>query len=179
MSEHDDLQHGSAPLPRIDPADLHAVVDALAQTLHSYVDTAVGVRAEFGAAEADEDPRVLALEARTGSLNAQLYDLLHSRLGLHADLTGMTWDDDEHDDHAAGTTVDSFHLGFLVGPPEAASDLTLDSVLDLVDGGGAQIAARLAEAGFEVVEWGAARGSAVGFEDDDEDDDGSLPEEDA
>jgi len=79
VSEHDDLQHGSAPLPRVDPADLHAVVDALAQTLHSYVDTAVGVRAEFGAAEADEDPRVLALEARTGSLNAQLYDLLHTR----------------------------------------------------------------------------------------------------
>jgi hypothetical protein len=179
VSEHDDAQHGSAPLPGVDPADLHAVVDELAQTLHQYVDTAVGVRAEFGAGEADEDPRVLALEARTGSLNAQLYDLLHTRLGLHADLTGMTWDETEHDDHPAGTTVDSFHLGFLVGPPEVASDLTLDSVLDLVDGGGAQIAARLAEAGFEVVEWGAARGSAVDFEDDDEDDDGSLPEEDA
>ena len=180
MSEHDDVQHGSAPLPAVDAADLHAVVDALAETLHTYVDTAVGVRAEFGAAEADEDPRVLALEARTGTLNAQLYDLLHARLGLHADLTGMTWDEDEHPEPAT-TSLDSFHLGFLVGPPEAASDLTLDSVLDLVDGGGAQIAARLAEAGFEVVEWGAARGSAVGFEDDEDDDeddeDGSLPEE--
>ncbi|TGJ98090.1 hypothetical protein DLJ96_05695, partial [Actinotalea fermentans ATCC 43279 = JCM 9966 = DSM 3133] len=62
---------------------MHAAVDALAAALHEYVGTAVGVRAEFGAAEADEDPRVLALEAAIGALNAGLYDALHDSLGMH------------------------------------------------------------------------------------------------
>ena len=61
---HEDATHGPAPLGAVDPAPMHAAVDALAAALHEYVGTAVGVRAEFGASEADEDPRVLALEAR-------------------------------------------------------------------------------------------------------------------
>ena len=70
--EHDEGAHGTEPLPGVDAAPLHAAVDQLAVALHSYVDTAVGVRAEFGAHEADEDPRVLALESRIGTLNAEL-----------------------------------------------------------------------------------------------------------
>lgn len=167
--EHDDTSHGTEPMPGVDATALHAVVDELTAALHSYVDTAVGVRAEFGAHEADEDPRVLALEARVGTLNAQLYDTLHQTLGLHADLTGMNWDDEEPET-TAEDDVDTFHLGFVVGPPAAASDLTLDSVLDLVDGGGADLAHRLQDAGFEVLEWGAARGAPVHFGDEDEED---------
>ena len=168
--EHDEGAHGTEPLPGVDPASLHAAVDQLAAALHSYVDTAVGMRSEFGAHEADEDPRVLALESRIGTLNAGLYDLVHNTLGLHADLTGMSWDDEEPEGPPSDGEVDTFHLGFVVGPPQAASDLTLDSVLDLVDAGGAELAHRLQDSGFEVVEWGAARGAAVRFGDDEEDD---------
>lgn len=170
MSEHDEGTHSTEPLRGVDPAGLHRAVDELAATLHSYVDTAVGVRAEFGATEADEDPRILALEARVGTLNARLYDLVHETLGLHADLTGLSWDDEEPDSPAEDGEVDTFHLGFVVGPPTAASDLTLDSVLDLIDTGGADLAQTLQEAGFEVLEWGAARGAPVHFEDEDEGD---------
>ncbi len=168
--EHDEGAHGIEPLHGVDPAPLHATVDQLTAALHSYVDTAVGVRAEFGAHEADEDPRVLALESQIGTLNAQLYDQLHGTLGLHADLTGMSWDDEEPEGPPAEGEIDTFHLGFVVGPPLAASDLTLDSVLDLVDSGGAELAHRLQEAGFDVVEWGAARGAPVHFGDEEEDD---------
>jgi hypothetical protein len=179
--EHDDdahAAHGSEPLSGVDPGALHDAVALLAAALHSYVDTAVGVRAEFGSTEADEDPRILALESEIGSLNARLYDALHETLGLHADLTGMSWDDGVESDADAppsSTDVDTFHLGFVVAPPSGPSDQTLDAVLDLIDGGGADVAAALVEAGFEVVEWGVSRGGPVLFgedEDDDEDHDG-------
>ena len=169
--EHDAASHGSDPLPGVDPTALHAVVDQMAAALHSYVETAVGVRAEFGAHEADEDPRVLALESQVGTLNAQLYDLLHETLGVHADLTGMTWDEDEHDEEPSDQDVDTFHLGFVVGPPTGASDLTLDSVLDLVDAGGSELAHKLQESGFQVIEWGASRGAPMSFGDDEDGDD--------
>ena len=168
--EHDEGAHGAEPIHGVDSTAMHAVVDDLAASLHRYVDTAVGVRAEFGATEADEDPRILALEATVGTLNARLYDLVHETLGLHADLTGISWDDEEPEGPAEEGEVDTFHLGFVVGPPQAASDLTLDSVLDMIDTGGAELARTLQEAGFDVVEWGAARGAPVHFGEDDVDD---------
>ncbi|GEA83358.1 hypothetical protein [Cellulomonas gelida] len=172
---HDSASHGSAPLTAVDPAGLHAAVDALAATLHAYVDTAIGVRAEFGSSEADEDPRILALEARVGTLNAGLYDAIHDRLGMHSDLTGMTWqDDDEDDEDTLGDDEesDAFHVGLVVVRTPAAGDRTLDSALDVVEAGAADITQTLVEAGFSVVEWGVARGAHVvlGDEDDDEDD---------
>ena len=179
--DHDDTTHGPTPLRGVDAADLHAVVDQLAAALHGYVDTAVGVRAEFGSTEADEDPRILALESEIGGLNARLYDLLHERLGLHSDLTGMSWGDDDEGD-ADGLPdpleVDTFHLGFLVGPPVGTSDLSLDSVLDLVEQGGSELADRLVGAGFVVDGWGASRGAPFDF-DEDEDEDGDDEEDDA
>lgn len=184
LHDHDDDEHaahGAEPLEGVDPGALHDAVTLLAAALHSYVDTAVGVRAEFGSAEADEDPRILALEAEIGSLNARLYDALHETLGLHADLTGMSWDDGEEGDADAPptpTTVDTFHIGFVVAPPATPSDLSLDGVLDLVDGGGADVAAALVEAGFEVVEWGVSRGGPVLFGEDEDEDDGPDDEED-
>ncbi|RYV52025.1 hypothetical protein [Pengzhenrongella frigida] len=184
MSEHGHDTSGSAhsglPLKGIDGADLHRTVDALAAALHEYIGTAVGVRAEFGAHEADEDPRVLALESRVGALNAELYDLVHSTLGLHADLTSMAWDADEHehspadlDAPPASDAAEAFHLGFVVGPPVGTSDVTMDSVLDLLDQGGEELVARLVDAGFDVVEWATSRGEPADFEGftDEEDDD--------
>jgi hypothetical protein len=41
-------------------------------------------------------------------------------------------------------------------------------VLDVVEQGGAALAQRLVDAGFEVGEWGASRGAAVAFEEDDD-----------
>jgi hypothetical protein len=171
-------EHSDRPLGPVDPAELHASVDRLAQALHGYVDTAVGVRSEFGATEADEDPRVLALEARIGTMNAELYDRVHAALGMHADLTTLAWDGDSTEDggsagapHEPGT-AEAFHLGFVVGPPSGASDLSMDSVLDLLDSGGEELVARLVEAGFDVVEWATSRGEPADFEgfDDGEDD---------
>jgi hypothetical protein len=167
--EHDDATHGSEPLTGVDPADLHAAVDALAGALHAYVDTAVGVRAEFGAHEADEDPRILSLESEIGGLNASLYDLLHTRLGLHADLTGMSWGDEEEGDADAAPIepdVETFHIGFVVSRAAAAGDRTLDSVLNVVEAGGSEIAQSVVDSGFDVHEWGVSRGAPVLFDED-------------
>ncbi|UJP41265.1 hypothetical protein [Cellulomonas palmilytica] len=173
---HDSPSHGPAPLTDVDPADLHAAVDALAAALHEYVDVAVGVRAEFGSTEADEDPRILALEARVGTLNAALYDRIHERLGMHSDLTGMTWQDDDgdFDDDALAEAeeTDSFHVGLVVVRTPRAGDRTLDSALDIVESAAGDLTQSLVDAGFDVAEWGVARGSHVDFGDehDDEDD---------
>ena len=170
--DHDHPAHGPQPLEGVDGAELHAAVDQLSAALHAYVTTAVGVRAEFGSTEADEDPRILALESEIGGLNARLYDLLHDRLGLHADLTGMSWGDEDEGDADGlpdALEVDTFHLGFLVGPPVGTSDLSLDSVLDLVEQGGSDLAGRLVEAGFVVDGWGASRGAPFDFDEDVED----------
>jgi len=177
---HDDEGvHGPQPLHDVDPAPLHAAVDALTAALHEYIGTAVGVRAEFGATEADEDPRVLALEGRIGVLNADLYDVLHRTLGLHADLTTLSWPgdgetpgDSDPDAPPSAPDLEAFHLGFVVSPPQGASDASLESVLDLLDQGGEQIVTRLTDAGFDVVEWATSRGEPAdfdGFGDDEED----------
>jgi hypothetical protein len=171
---HDHPAHGPDPLSGVDAAELHVTVDELTAVLHEYIETAVGVRAEFGAHEADEDPRILAIEARVSGLNAALYDLVHERLGLHSDLTGMTWDDADEDESGADALpapeeVETFHLGFVVGPQAGTSDLSMDSVLGLVDDAGEQIARRLMDSGFEVSEWGASRGAPVLFDDHEDD----------
>ncbi|WP_083942142.1 hypothetical protein [Sanguibacter suarezii] len=173
---HDHAAHGPEPLPGVDAGELHTAVDEIAAALHDYIESAAGVRAEFGAHEADEDPRILAIEERVSGLNARLYDLIHERLGMHADLTSLAWEEepgDEHSDDAGENAPDTFHLGFFVWPPAGPSDESMDSVISLIDAGGEAITQRLAEAGFQVSEWGAARGTPVLFEDDsDEDSDG-------
>lgn len=165
--------HDQSPLSGVDAAPFHHLVDQLAARLHSYVDTAVGVRAEFGSTEADEDPRVLALETEVGGLNAQLYDLLHQQLGLHPELTGMIWEGDEPVSHDPDrrVSVDEFHLGFVIGLPQEPTDQTAEAALGLIDDGGADLVERLIEAGFTVQEWGSARGGPVGFDDEDDDTD--------
>lgn len=170
--EHGDAAHGPEPLPGVDVTTLHTTVDEIAAALHEYVVTATGVRAEFGAHEADEDPRILAVESRVSSLNAALYDLVHEHLGIHSDLTGMTWDDDEHEASDADAShedePETFHLGFVVGPPTGTTDLSMDSVLGMVDASGEEIAQRLIDSGFEVTEWGASRGVPVLFDEHDD-----------
>lgn len=175
---HEDQTHSPAPLPGTDVAPLHAAVDALTAALHEYVDTAAGVRAEFGAAESDEDPRILALEARIGHLNAGVFDALHDALGMHPDLTSSVWEpaEDEHDhehDHDLPDGVERaevFYLGFVVAAPPESVDMTLEGMIDVLDEAGEDATTRFADAGYEVVEWAASRGAAPGFGDDDEDD---------
>lgn len=164
--------HDPSPLSGVDAAPFHALVDELAATLHGYVDTAIGVRAEFGATEADEDPRVLELENRVGGVNARIYDLLHTRLGMHPELTGMIWAGDETTEHDPDerVTVDEFHLGFVIGLPPEPTDQTAEAALGLIDHGGEELVERLIEAGFTVQEWGSSRGGPVGFDDEDGED---------
>ena len=167
---HEDATHGPTPLGAVDPAPMHAAVDALAAALHEYVGTAVGVRAEFGAAEADEDPRVLALEARVGTLNAQLFDVLHGALGIHPDLTSSVWEPDEDaaadDADAAPSDLveDTFALEYVVVTRPGGPDL--DDVVGLLDSWGHEAHARLTEAGYDVPEWGVGRGTDEHEEDD-------------
>ncbi|PJI94565.1 hypothetical protein [Luteimicrobium subarcticum] len=176
MSDHDDTTHGPVPLRDVDRAPLHAAVDALAAALHEYVDTAVGVRAEFGASEADEDPRILALESRIAGRNADVFDALHTSLGMHPDLNTLTWGDadaHDHDHDGADEPLEAevFYLGFVVTPPTRASDTTMGGVIGLLDEAGEATVQRLGEAGFEVVEWAASRGEPDLFDDDDDEDD--------
>jgi len=173
---HEDATHGPAPLGSVDPAPMHAAVDALAAALHDYVGAAVGVRAEFGAHEADEDPRILALEERVGTLNARLFDALHGSLGMHPDLTSSVWEPDEDEaGEAPGeqaqqeAVAEEFYLGFVVAPPAGTSDVGLDDVVGLLDDAGSAVVARLVDSGFDVVEWTASRGDAFDDLDDDED----------
>jgi hypothetical protein len=175
---HEDATHGPAPLGAVDPAPMHAAVDALAAALHEYVEAAVGVRAEFGAHEADEDPRILALEQRVGANNARLFDTLHDALGMHPDLTSSVWEPDQGEpgsdaaDAAPRDTVaEEFFLGFVVAPPAGTADVGLEDVVSLLDDAGSAVVQRLVESGFDVVEWTASRGDA--FDDLDDDDDGT------
>ncbi|MBD5787086.1 hypothetical protein IF650_12935 [Cellulosimicrobium terreum] len=173
---HEDATHGPAPLGSVDPAPMHAAVDALASALHAYVEAAVGVRAEFGASEADEDPRILALEDRVGTFNAHLFDTLHEALGMHPDLTSSVWEPEDGADDAVTTAdatardevAEEFYLGFVVAPPVGTTDVGLDDVVGLLDDAGSQVVARLVDSGFDVVEWTASRGDA--FDDDDDHD---------
>lgn len=165
---HEDATHGPAPLGPVDPEPLHRAVDALAASLHDYVRTAVGVRAEFGAAEADEDPRVHVLEERVGQRNADLFDTLHAALGMHPDLTTSIWepgadtaDGAEPDD--VEPRAESFYLSFLVAA--RGNDASLDGVLGLIDSTGEEVAERLTEGGYEVLEWISSRGAPAAFDD--------------
>ncbi|GAA4717877.1 hypothetical protein GCM10023216_02510 [Isoptericola chiayiensis] len=175
---HEDATHGPAPLGDVDPDPMHRAVDSLAAALHEYVDAAVGVRAEFGATEADEDPRILALEHRVGTLNGTLFDALHDALGMHPDLTTSVWepgaghDEAAHQDLPEGTIrAEAFYLGFVVADPPAGASMTLDGVIEMLDEAGEQAASRLAEGGYQVLEWAASRGMAPGFGDDSDEDD--------
>jgi hypothetical protein len=175
MSDHDEITHGPTPLSGLDAAPLHAAVDELAAALHQYVDAAVGVRAEFGAAEADEDPRILALESRIATHNAAVFDAMHGTLGIHPDLTTLSWgedDDDAHEPGAAGEPEEAevFYLGFVVTPPTRTTDASMSTVIDLLDEVGEETVTKIVGAGFDVVEWAASRGEPGLFDDEDDDD---------
>jgi len=165
-----EITHGTTPL-EVNASPIHQSVDALAAALHEYVDTAIGVRAEFGAADADGDPRLLALEHSVGTLNAALFDELHDRLGVHPDLTCSVWVGDSDEDEAppVGERVaEEFFLGLLVEEPDETTEMTLDGAVDLMDEAGAWVTSKLAEAGYNIVEWAVTRGEAPSFFPDDE-----------
>lgn len=161
--------------PPVDGTSMHLAVDKLAAALHDYVETVVGVRTEFSPHDADEDPRVLALETRISALNAGLYDEIHHLLGLHPDLTTMTWSsrwaDPDPDAARPQTDLDTFSLGFVVSPGAGPASSTLDSVLEILDAGGEDLVAALADAGFDVLEWATTRGGPAPFEDMEDEDD--------
>ncbi|MHB1489053.1 MAG: hypothetical protein ACYCTH_00970 [Cellulomonas sp.] len=176
-----DLDRSDSTIGRTPPVDgttMHTAVEALATALHGYVDTVIGVRTEFNAHDADEDPRVLALENRISALNGALYDEIHRLLGLHPDLTTLAWTNrwaqNDPDAPRPQTDLDTFSLGFVVSPTTGPTASTLDAVLELLDAGGEALVAQLTGAGFEVLEWATTRGGPAPFddlEDDDEDED--------
>ena len=175
---HEDATHGPAPLGDVDAEPMHRAVEALTAALHQYVDAAVGVRAEFGASEADDDPRILALENRVGTLNAAVFDQLHDALGMHPDLTTSVWEPaaDAHaesdEDLPEGTVqAEAFYLGFVVADPPAGASMTLDGVIEILDEAGQEAASRLVAGGYHVLEWAASRGLAPAFGNDPDEED--------
>ncbi|NTW38409.1 MAG: hypothetical protein HGA44_00740 [Cellulomonadaceae bacterium] len=168
---HDEAVHGPMPLVGVDSREMHAVVDTLTAVLHSYIDTAVGVRAEFGASEADDDPRVRAVEEHVANLNAELYEVIHAGLGMHAALTDMfapSEVDEDEDPTDVEDRTEQFGLDFLVTRPAGQHALTFEDVLSFIDDGGAQIVQGLVEQGFRVPEWGASQGHDDHDDHDDE-----------
>jgi hypothetical protein len=153
---------------------MHQAVDNLAEALHAFVTTACGVRKEFGAHDADEDPRILSLENRVGQLNAALFDSLHETLGMHPDLTTSVWDpgsdssDRSHGLAGGAFPVETFFVGLMLATPHTSASVTLDGVMNMLDHAGDGLVARLSEAGYDVVEWATSRGAAPTFHPDDE-----------
>lgn len=167
---------GDTPLVGVDATHMHAAVDALATVLHQYVDAAVGTRAEFEAAVADADPRILALEARVGRRNAALFDVIHSHLQMHPELTRLAWDGEARTADPEGSPAEeaeAFYLAFEIARPPAGVSMTLDGVITLLDDAGHCVVSRLADGGYEVLQWAAAGGMAPGFGHEDDDNDGT------
>ena len=160
---HEDATHGPAPLGAVAPAPVPAAVAAVGAGGADYGGTPGRGRAGVGASEADEDPRVLALEARVGALNAQLFDVLHEALGIHPDLTSSVWEPtegeeaDDADAAPADLEDDTFTLEYVVVSHPGGPDL--DDVVGLLDSWGHEAHARLTEAGYDVPEWGVGRGT--------------------
>jgi len=160
-SEDDVDPRHRAPLV-VDAAPLHALVDELNELLHSYVGTAVGVRAEFDAATAEDDPRVGDLEDRIGALNTRLSEAFEQQLGLVSGHTNESWDDDEDEDDEDDDESGTFELSFVVDVDGA---LDHEARFTLVDSVGAATADQLEAAGLDVQHWGV---SFLGDEDEDD-----------
>jgi len=155
-----------APLV-VDPAALHAHVDALTAALHRYVDLAVGARAEFDAATVEDDPRIEAAEDEIGRLNAAVSAAFESELGLVSGHTTETWESDDLDDDdeaSAGTLVE---LALTVVPgPLATGDDPYERALELVEDAADRLTSTLEDAGYTVDGWSVSRELDLDLDDD-------------
>ena len=144
----------------VDPAALHSLIDTLTSALHSYVDTAVGIRAEFDASTAEDDPRIEAVEDKIGDINAEFSRVFEAAIGFESGHTTESWDedDDDDDDLDADENGAVFEMGFIVVPsvgrPVPAS---LNDAFSVIEAGGERVVAELTSAGFDVREWGTSR----------------------
>ncbi|SNT17263.1 hypothetical protein SAMN06309944_2403 [Micrococcales bacterium KH10] len=153
----------------VDPAPLHDMVDQLAGALHRYVDTAVGVRAEFDAATADDDPRVEAAESHISRLNAALDDAFESQLGMTSAHTWTADEDDETDDEVEAE--EALHLEFMLdtGDVEAeALDASLRRAMETLDRAANEVVQQLEADGIAVNGWSCVHEYYIEAGDDDE-----------
>lgn len=159
-----------APLV-VDAQPLHELVTTLTAALHDYVDTAVGVRAEFDSATAEDDPRMEVVEDRIAQINSALAEAFEKQLGLVSGHTTEAWDEDDADDDEDvdddGTAT--FELSFTVAPTELVAP-DIDAAFAVVESAGEDAVRRLYASGFEVREWGVSRDLFEDVDDDDEDD---------
>lgn len=159
---------GERPLV-VDPASLHTLVDELSAALHAYVDVAAGVRAEFDAETADDDPRVELAEAAVQRLNTAFDERFESDLGMTSAHTSYSWDDAEDEDD--DTEYESLQLEMMLGRAGHTED-DLDEALELLDEAAQSLAQQLESRGFEVPQWAC---SHERYLDEDELDDGEGP----
>ena len=174
--DHDEIDPRYLSPAVVDPAALHGLIDTLTAALHSYVDTAVGIRAEFDASTAEDDPRIEAVEDKIGDINAEFSRVFEAAIGFESGHTTESWDEDDEDDDDdldADENGAVFEMGFIVVPvvgrPVPAS---LDDAFSVIEAGGERVVTELASAGFEVREWGTSRSD--NDDDDDSDESGDV-----
>ncbi len=153
----------------VDPAPLHSLVDQITAALHAYVDVAVGVRAEFDAETADDDPRVEAAEQTIEKLNTAFDEVFESSLGMTSGHTGYWWeegDDDEDDEDES--PHEALRLEMLVERGDHTDD-AFDDVLTLLDDSAQRLAEELEQRGFVVPQWACGHERYADDEDDKDD----------
>ena len=168
-TEPDDDRSGR-PLV-VNAAALHALVDEMSRALHSYVDVAVGVRAEFDAETADDDPRVELAEAAIERLNTAFDEQFESDLGMTSAHTSYAWDE-ESEDEEDDSEYESLQLEMML-ERAGHTDAELDEALELLDTAAQSLAQMLESRGFEVPQWAC---SHERYLDDDEVEDGDEDE---
>jgi len=101
--------------PAADPTSMHAAVRRPRRRPARVVDTVVGVRTESTPTIPTRTRASWLSRHGSAALNAALYDEIHHRLGLHPDLTTLTWSSrwTQTDPDAARpqAELDTFSLG--------------------------------------------------------------------
>lgn len=166
------LERDSAPL-LVDASPLHALVDQLSAALHAYVDTAVGVRSEFDAETADDDPRVEVAEQLVEQFNTAFDTAFEDSLGMVCGHTGLSWDeedgDDEDDlDELTDPNLWQFELN-ADATRSASPDVSVQDALSALKEQFESFLRGLEPLGYETTDWYCA----ADLIDDDSDDDDS------
>ncbi|GAA2245504.1 hypothetical protein GCM10010401_18640 [Rarobacter faecitabidus] len=153
----------------MDATELHRRVDELSAELHRYVETAVGVRSEFDAATADDDPRVEAAESAVERANTAFDTAFEETLGMVCSHTGFA-DEDDEDTEGDEDSHDSITLELTFDPAPDTSGVraAIAQAMDDLDEFAHALSARLEARGVTVSHWACIHESYADEDDDDE-----------
>ncbi|GAA2515078.1 hypothetical protein [Rarobacter incanus] len=158
-----------APLA-VDATGLHALVDQLAGALHDYVDTAVGVRSEFDANTADDDPRVEAAERAVERCNTAFDSRFEKALGMVCAHTGFADDDDDEEDDSDDVDEESVILELTFGPATRGADTAtmgiIQEAMERLDAMARELATEFEHRGVTISHWSCVHEMYIDDEDD-------------